>query len=56
MKRAARFWFVDEWPDAESFQGFFESSQEIGEMLGEAGLTAPPQPVFWRELDTPDKF
>ena len=47
---------VDEWPDRESFLRFFESSPEIGEMMGEAGVTERPTPVFWRELDTPDKF
>ena len=47
---------VDEWPDAESFHTFFDNSPDIAEMMGEAGVTAQPQPVFWHELDTPDKF
>ena len=47
---------VDEWPDAESFQTFFSNSPDIAEMMGEAGVMSEPQPVFWRELDTPDKF
>jgi hypothetical protein len=48
---------VDEWPDSATFLRFFESTAaEIGEMMGEAGLTERPTPVFWRELDTPDKF
>jgi hypothetical protein len=47
---------VDEWPDADSFQRFFQASPDIGEMMGEAGLSHEPEPVFWRELDTPDKF
>ncbi|MBV9680892.1 MAG: hypothetical protein JO046_03815 [Solirubrobacterales bacterium] len=47
---------VDEWPDAASFMRFFESSPDIGEMMGEAGVTEQPRPEFWRELDTPDKF
>jgi heme-degrading monooxygenase HmoA len=47
---------VDEWPDAQSFQAFFSNSPDIGEMMGEAGVTSEPQPAFWRELDTPDKF
>jgi hypothetical protein len=47
---------VDEWPDAESFNKFFDNSPDIGEMMGEAGVSERPQPVFWRELDTPDKF
>jgi hypothetical protein len=47
---------VDEWPDAESFQRFFEASGDIQEMMGEAGVTTEPQIAFWRELDTPDSF
>ena len=47
---------VDEWPDAASFMRFFENSPDIGEMMAEAGVTERPTPVFWRELDTPDKF
>jgi hypothetical protein len=47
---------VDEWPDAESFQRFFEASPDIGAMMGEAGVTSQPTPEFWTELDTPDKF
>jgi hypothetical protein len=48
---------VDEWPDAESFQRFFqEMGEPIGQMMQEAGVTSEPRPEFWRELDTPDKF
>jgi heme-degrading monooxygenase HmoA len=47
---------VDEWPSAEAFQTFFDSSPDIGELMGEAGVTSPPVPVFWREMDTADKF
>jgi hypothetical protein len=47
---------VDEWPDAESFQRFFEASDDIREMMGEAGVTSEPQVNFWTKLDTPDAF
>jgi heme-degrading monooxygenase HmoA len=47
---------VDVWPDSESFQQFFSTSPDIGEMMGEAGVTSEPRPVFWHEMDTPDKF
>ena len=47
---------VDEWPDADSFQKFFASSPEIPEFMAEAGARGEPQPVFWHELDTADKF
>src|SRR3954452_16595341 len=31
---------VDEWPDAESFQGFYSANeQRIGEMMGGAGVS-----------------
>lgn len=47
---------VDEWPDEESFQRFFESEQgEIGPMLAEMGVTSEPQVRVWRVLDTPDQ-
>jgi hypothetical protein len=47
---------LDEWPDAESFQKFFSTSPDIGQMMGEAGVTEEPQASFWRPLDTPDAF
>ena len=47
---------VDEWPDTESFQRFFEASPDIGAMMGEAGMSNEPHPEFWQELDTADKF
>ncbi len=48
---------VDEWPDTESFMGFFEgTSDEIVPLMTEAGMTERPTPVFWRQLDTPDRF
>jgi heme-degrading monooxygenase HmoA len=47
---------VDVWPDSESFQKFFSSSPDIGEMVAEAGATGEPHAAFWHEMDTPDKF
>jgi heme-degrading monooxygenase HmoA len=47
---------VDEWPDAQSFQTFFSNSPDIGELMADAGVTSAPQPLFWREMDTPDNF
>ena len=47
---------VDEWPDEQSFQRFFEAEQgTIGPLLAAAGVTNEPQVRFWRVLDTPDK-
>ncbi len=47
---------LDEWPDAESFQRFFEARHDdIGAMMAEIGATAPPEITFYRALDTHDQ-
>jgi hypothetical protein len=47
----------DEWPDAESFGAFFEQAgDEIGAMMGAAGITSPPQISHWRKLESRDDF
>jgi heme-degrading monooxygenase HmoA len=46
---------VDEWDSAESFQGFFESQQEIPKIMQEVA-TGEPQISFYRPLDTGDDF
>ncbi|MGN6372235.1 MAG: hypothetical protein ACTHM1_04505 [Solirubrobacteraceae bacterium] len=47
---------VDEWPDEQSFLGFYEAAgPQIGELMANAGVSTQPQPTFWRLLDTPDK-
>ncbi|MFI5697519.1 hypothetical protein ACIA58_37020 [Kribbella sp. NPDC051586] len=46
---------VDEWPDEASFHAFFQhSGQQIQEMMASAGVTAQPQPEFWRHLEVGD--
>ena len=45
---------VDEWPDAGSFQGFFESEQETIGPLMEQVATGEPEITFWRKLETGD--
>jgi hypothetical protein len=47
---------IDEWPDAESFQAFFESQAEIPQLIADAGAEGPPQISFYRKLNTPDEF
>jgi hypothetical protein len=48
---------VDEWPDEQSFMGFFEANgAPIGELMSSAGVSNRPQPTFWRMLDTVDRF
>lgn len=47
---------VDEWPDPESFQRFWdEMKDEIEPMMREAGVTAAPDVTFWRKLETHDE-
>ncbi len=46
---------VDEWPDAQSFQRFFEEmAPQIGPMFEAVGVTEEPRPTFWRKLETHD--
>jgi quinol monooxygenase YgiN len=48
---------IDEWPDAESFNRFFESEQErIGPVMEAAGITMEPAVNFWRQLETHDEI
>jgi heme-degrading monooxygenase HmoA len=48
---------VDEWPDAESFQRFFEGARDqIQPLFAEAGVSEEPQPTFWRKLETHDEY
>ena len=48
---------ADEWDSPESFLAFYaEEGAGIGALMAEAGVTNEPQPVFWRPLDTPDRF
>ena len=48
---------VDEWPDGQSFQSFFEeNSGWIGPPMQAAGVTSEPQPKFWRKLESHDEY
>jgi hypothetical protein len=45
---------IDEWPDAESFQRFYESERDqIEPMMAEVATTEPII-TFWRKLETHD--
>jgi hypothetical protein len=47
---------VDEWPDAETFQRFFEEMRpEIEPMLREVA-SGEPEITFWRKLESPDEY
>jgi hypothetical protein len=46
---------IDEWPDPESFQRFFEEMRsEIEPMMADVGVTSEPEVTFWRALDSRD--
>ena len=45
---------IDAWPDEATFQKFFDSTPEIGEVMAKAGVTTPPEITFWREVDLGD--
>ena len=46
---------VDEWPDPDSFQRFFEAeSGAIGPLMAQIA-TSEPEITFWRKLETHDE-
>jgi len=46
---------VDEWPDAGSFQKFFDAQDaQIRGVMDRAGVTTQPEITYWRKLDTKD--
>jgi hypothetical protein len=46
---------IDEWPDPESFQRFFEQERgEIESLMQQVGVTGGPEITFWRKLETHD--
>jgi hypothetical protein len=52
-----RIMAVDEWPDADSFQAFFEESRsEIQAVMDDIGVTTEPDVTFWRKLETGDEI
>jgi quinol monooxygenase YgiN len=47
---------VDEWPDRESFEAFFQEAMgQIQPMMEAAGVREPPHTEFWETLETHDK-
>ena len=47
---------IDEWPDPQSFQAFFEESEPLVGPMMQAVATGEPEIVFWSKLDTGDDF
>jgi hypothetical protein len=45
---------VDEWPDRESFQKFFDGTPEIADVMAAAGVTAQPSVEFFDRMDVDD--
>ena len=47
---------IDEWPNPESFQSFFEAEgSEIRGRMEEVGVSGEPEITFWRKLETHDE-
>jgi heme-degrading monooxygenase HmoA len=46
---------VDEWDSEESFQSFFDSQDEIPQVM-QAAASGEPQISFYRPLNTGDEF
>jgi hypothetical protein len=47
---------VDEWPDRESFERFFEECRsDIEALWSDVGVTSEPDIKFWRKLETNDE-
>ena len=48
---------LDEWPDAGSFQAFFQGTMDqIGPMMSAVGAEGEPEVRFWNELETHDQY
>lgn len=47
---------IDEWPDAGSFQAFFDGNDAIGEVMAASGATGPPEVTVVELIDTADQF
>ena len=48
---------IDEWPDEQSFQSFFQENQpRIQPIMEAAGAQGEPGVNFWHKLDTGDEY
>ena len=47
---------IDEWPDAASFQKFFEGTAKIGELMQAGGVQGPPDFTIVEAKTGPDEF
>jgi hypothetical protein len=46
---------LDEWESEAGFHAFFAANPQIRSLMGEVGVTAPPEVKFWRVLETHDE-
>ena len=46
---------VDEWPNEDAFQAFFDASPAISSVVQDSGATSRPTITLWRKLDTRDE-
>src|SRR5436305_13265057 len=47
---------IDEWPDAQSFQSFFEASaSDIQPLMEDAGAQGAPEVTIWNKLESHDE-
>ena len=50
-----RIMVVDEWPDPDSFQSFYDEAQpQIQSIMADIGVASEPEVTFWRKLETHD--
>lgn len=47
---------IDEWPDAQSFQGFFANQATIPQLMQAAGATGAPEVTIVDAVTGPDQF
>ena len=53
------FMVIDEWPDGESFDAFFngeEAAADIGTIMQAAEVAGPPEVTVWRKLEVDDEY
>ena len=47
---------IDEWPDATSFQNFFQNNATIPGLMQAAGVEGPPEFTIVEVVKAPDEF
>jgi hypothetical protein len=54
---AGQIMMIDEWPDPETFERFFESIEDdLAPLLEAVGLQGEPAVNVWRKLDSRDEY